>query len=124
MAAVTNPAILYLDEPTSGLDSATAYKARKEASTLSLCLSLQAKFCFVALVQPVPQSLRRPLLVIPMYVSLLSLGQVAKLLASLAHKHGRTIVCTIHQPSSDIFHLADDLIVLADGQVCQSVGYP
>ena len=39
MAAVTNPAILYLDEPTSGLDSATAYKARKEASTLSLCLS-------------------------------------------------------------------------------------
>ena len=39
MAAVTNPAILYLDEPTSGLDSATAYKARKEASTLSLYLS-------------------------------------------------------------------------------------
>ena len=50
-------------------------------------------------------------------VSLLPLSQVAKLLANLAHRHGRTIVCTIHQPSSDIFHLADDLIVLADGQV-------
>ena len=42
---------------------------------------------------------------------------VTKILANLAHRYGRTIVCTIHQPSSDIFHLADDLIVLADGQV-------
>ena len=43
--------------------------------------------------------------------------QVCKILANVAHQYGRTIVCTIHQPSSDIFHMADDLIVLSNGHV-------
>jgi ABC-type multidrug transport system ATPase subunit len=30
---------------------------------------------------------------------------------------GRTVVATIHQPSSDMFHLFDDLLILAHGQV-------
>lgn len=30
---------------------------------------------------------------------------------------GRTVIATIHQPSSDIFHLFDDLLILADGKV-------
>lgn len=42
--------------------------------------------------------------------------KVAKILVTLAQLHHRTVVCTIHQPSSDIFHMFDDLIVLADGQ--------
>lgn len=32
-------------------------------------------------------------------------------------KSGRTVLCTIHQPSSDIFRLFDKLILLKDGQV-------
>ena len=48
--------------------------------------------------------------------------QVAKILSVVAHRHGRTVVCTIHQPSSDIFHMFDDLIVLADGQVSTGGG--
>ena len=44
-------------------------------------------------------------------------AQVSKILANVAHKYKRTVLCTIHQPSSDIFHMFDDLIVLADGQL-------
>jgi ATP-binding cassette subfamily G (WHITE) protein 1 len=38
-------------------------------------------------------------------------------LRELAHEHGRTVICTIHQPSSEIFHLMDDLLLLSSGQV-------
>lgn len=50
-------------------------------------------------------------------VTLPAVSQVTRILANLAHRYDRTIVCTIHQPSSDIFHLADDLVVLSEGQV-------
>ncbi len=43
--------------------------------------------------------------------------KVARILRNVAHRYGRTIVCTIHQPSSEVFNLFDDLIVLAEGQV-------
>jgi len=39
------------------------------------------------------------------------------ILKKLAHDGGRTVVATIHQPSSEIFHLFDDLLLLADGRV-------
>jgi len=42
---------------------------------------------------------------------------VAHLLRSIAHQHRRTIVATIHQPSSEIFHLFDDLVLLDQGRV-------
>lgn len=42
---------------------------------------------------------------------------IISLLRDLAHSQSKTIVCTIHQPSSDIFHFFDDLCLLADGQV-------
>lgn len=41
---------------------------------------------------------------------------VVKCLLRLA-KQGRTVVTTIHQPSSEIFHLFDDLLLLANGHV-------
>ncbi|TPX37995.1 hypothetical protein SmJEL517_g00239 [Synchytrium microbalum] len=41
---------------------------------------------------------------------------VIKILSELAHA-GRTIIATIHQPSSEIFHLFDDLVLMADGKV-------
>jgi ABC-type multidrug transport system ATPase subunit len=43
--------------------------------------------------------------------------KVVKILNVLAKNYGRTVVATIHQPSSEIFHLFDDLVLLADGQV-------
>lgn len=42
---------------------------------------------------------------------------VIQSLANLAHEHGRTIVATIHQPSSDIFHLFDDLVLMQAGRI-------
>jgi ABC-type multidrug transport system ATPase subunit len=42
---------------------------------------------------------------------------VMQILRDLAHRENRTIVATIHQPSSEIWALFDDLCVLADGQV-------
>ncbi|KAJ2600443.1 (ABC) transporter [Coemansia sp. RSA 1722] len=41
-------------------------------------------------------------------------------LSKLARRYGRTVICTIHQPRTDIFSMFDQLIVLAAGQMCYS----
>ncbi|KAJ1994546.1 (ABC) transporter [Coemansia spiralis] len=41
-------------------------------------------------------------------------------LSQLARRYGRTVICTIHQPRTDIFSMFDRLIVLAAGQMCYS----
>ncbi|KAJ2724653.1 (ABC) transporter [Coemansia sp. Benny D115] len=41
-------------------------------------------------------------------------------LSKLARRYSRTVVCTIHQPRTDIFSMFDQLIVLAAGQMCYS----
>jgi ABC-type multidrug transport system ATPase subunit len=38
-------------------------------------------------------------------------------LASLAHKQRRTVVCTIHQPRTEIFDLLDRILLLVAGRV-------
>jgi len=43
--------------------------------------------------------------------------KVVQILKTVANTHGRTVVCTIHQPSSDIWHMFDDLLLLEGGQV-------
>eukprot|EP00548_Thalassiothrix_antarctica_P007128 CAMPEP_0194151868 /NCGR_PEP_ID=MMETSP0152-20130528/49790_1 /TAXON_ID=1049557 /ORGANISM="Thalassiothrix antarctica, Strain L6-D1" /LENGTH=761 /DNA_ID=CAMNT_0038855963 /DNA_START=149 /DNA_END=2434 /DNA_ORIENTATION=- len=40
-----------------------------------------------------------------------------KLLTNLAHDHGKTIITSIHQPSSNVFHKFDSVLFLADGCV-------
>ncbi|KAI9333965.1 P-loop containing nucleoside triphosphate hydrolase protein [Obelidium mucronatum] len=42
---------------------------------------------------------------------------VIQSLRDIAHQDARTVVATIHQPSSEIFHLFDDLLLLADGRI-------
>ncbi len=41
---------------------------------------------------------------------------VMRLLKTLAET-GRTVICTLHQPSSEVYHLFDDLTLLAEGEV-------
>ena len=38
-------------------------------------------------------------------------------LRAVAHDDGRTVLCTIHQPSSEVFALFDTVIVLTAGEV-------
>ncbi len=41
---------------------------------------------------------------------------VAESMKNLAHKSKKTIVCTIHQPSSEIFELFDAVYLMAEGK--------
>lgn len=62
--------------------------------------------------------------------------RIGKLMRQLAHVDGRTVICTVHAPSSELFSLFDDLLLLAQGQVVyhgpvtaikkyfQSIGFP
>lgn len=43
--------------------------------------------------------------------------RITALLKRLAKRHGRTVIATLHQPSSEIFHMIDDLYVLNDGEL-------
>lgn len=43
---------------------------------------------------------------------------ICKLLHDLATKKGKTIVSTIHQPSSEAFAFFDRVILMADGYTC------
>lgn len=42
---------------------------------------------------------------------------ICKLLKKLARKKGKTIISTIHQPSSEAFSKFDRLILMADGYI-------
>lgn len=62
--------------------------------------------------------------------------RVGELLRDLAHEEKRTVLCTIHSPSSELFALFDDLLLFSKGHVVYhgptadapayfaSVGYP
>ena len=42
---------------------------------------------------------------------------ICKLLQKLAHQNGKTIISTIHQPSSQAFAYFDRLLLMADGNI-------
>lgn len=41
---------------------------------------------------------------------------VVTVLKSLAEK-GKTVICTIHQPSSEVFSMFDKILLMAEGRV-------
>lgn len=53
-----------------------------------------------------------------LYIFFIYLLYIAiKLLVSLAKTGRKAVICTIHQPSSEIFFLFDNLLLLAGGEV-------
>ena len=47
--------------------------------------------------------------------------KIVRIMRDLASNQNKTIVCTIHQPSSQVFALFDDVVLLAEGQ-CAYLG--
>ncbi|KAJ9505495.1 hypothetical protein QJQ45_028204, partial [Haematococcus lacustris] len=122
MEMVTNPSILFLDEPTSGLDSFTAYKVATPAAVAPRNPGRASTVLLTSSREPHRQ--RPPLRYTGFHAvhgaALTGFGlglQVVRILSSVAYKYGRTIICTIHQPSSEVFNIFDDTIILAEGQV-------
>ncbi|CAG2172983.1 unnamed protein product [Oppiella nova] len=49
---------------------------------------------------------------------------VINCLKVLSRRHGMTIIASIHQPNNDLFHMFDNIYVLANGGVCLYSGPP
>lgn len=79
---------MFCDEPTSGLDSYMAQSIIEVSSNLFFVLIL-TNYCMC--------SFNR---------------QVLKSMAS----NGKTVICTVHQPSSVVFALFDRILLMADGR--------
>jgi len=43
--------------------------------------------------------------------------RIGHLMCDLAHDEGRTVVCTLHTPSSELFQVFDDLMLMAKGHI-------
>ncbi len=83
---MTNPSLMFCDEPTSGLDS---YMAQN-----------------IVQVNPFKTNFEKRNL------NKMYNWQVLKNIAS----KGKTVVCTIHQPSSEVFALFDRILLMAEGR--------
>ena len=93
---VTNPSLLFLDEPTSGLDSKSAL----------VCSGLNAVACGSCGVD-----MRCPCLCFVLCAFVQTVMRVVRNIS----RTGRTVVCTIHQPSAELFFMFDRLLLLKRG---------
>lgn len=90
---LTDPSILFLDEPTSGTP---------DEMMTCLLFRLCSNFYHSPLVAGLDST---------------SAVSLIRLLRNLADNHGKTVVTSIHQPSSAVFRSFDRLLMLAEGNV-------
>ncbi|XP_053202071.1 protein white-like [Panonychus citri] len=114
---IMDPPILFCDEPTSGIDSFMALSVISVLKSLILEAMYQFSYlnCYVelgnllAILGPSGADYHGS---IDSFMAL----SVISVLKSLASEQ-RTIICTIHQPSSEIFKLFDKIMLIADGRL-------
>lgn len=105
---ITEPRLLFLDEPTSGLDSVTAFGLISTLKQLSRGHPPTDG-------SPTSQGVQQQPVASRSHCATDSAGQAAGF-----HDQGRapcTVICTIHQPQSKIFHTFDQLFLLQRGSV-------
>ena len=85
---LTNPSLFFCDEPTSGLDS---YMAQNVVEVLRSAGKQSRR---INLIQ-----------------------RFFSLFCRALAGHGKTIVCTIHQPSSQVYALFDRVLMMAEGRL-------
>lgn len=93
---VNNPPVMFFDEPTSGLDSSSCFQ----------CLSL-LKSLSRGGINKYPRDNRQ---------SFRESSLDTRWRLYVTGFTGRTIICTIHQPSARLFEMFDHLYLLAEGQ--------
>lgn len=87
---LSNPQLLLLDEPTRHLDSFTSYYIMSALKNLAE----QGSVCF-ALLSPL----------LPAHESCST---------------GKTVICTVHQPSAHMYEMFDDVLLLSKGMFAPS----
>lgn len=107
---VTNPPLLFLDEPTTGLDSLTALNVLKTLKQLTRPHMHQGKKDGSKDCEMQHQSEGRD----AMQASESNAQQQGSTDSSVIGG-GVTVVCSIHQPSSEMFALLDHLLLLSAG---------
>jgi len=101
LECIVQPQLLLLDEPTSGLDSTTAVHVVKLLRELSSDTELA----------PLNEAKENS--------TPSDSGKIRSQKSLRVHQVGRgvTVACTIHQPSSQIFNLFDDLLFVDNGDI-------
>ena len=88
---ITNPSLLFADEPTSGLDSYMAESIVKLLKKLARAGKHAMKVKNQSKMNPVYHN--------------------------FAICTGRTVITTIHQPSSEVYHMFDKLLLIREGEI-------
>ncbi|KAI5634672.1 ABC-2 type transporter domain-containing protein [Phthorimaea operculella] len=125
---LTDPPLMFCDEPTSGLDSFMAQnviQVRKTSLSLSKCqdtvIGIPGRLKDISGDEMKHLSFASEVLTDPplMFCDDPASGlaqNVIQVLKGLAQK-GKTVICTIHQPSSELYAMFDKLLIMADGRV-------
>ncbi|XP_071557288.1 ATP-binding cassette sub-family G member 4-like isoform X3 [Temnothorax nylanderi] len=121
---ITKPSVLLLDEPTSGLDSAASNQVNDIAESLSLSNSLDTLAKKLSGGERKRLSIGVEMITKPSVLLLdeptsgldsAASNQLVNMLHGMARENC-TVVCAIHQPSSQMISLFDDIMVLNQGR--------
>lgn len=107
---LTDPEIVFCDEPTTGLDSYSAFSVIRSLKELTRKAPLNGGGKFAA------HSQRSPIgnLVDSLEMEIVTNGSDSPLVQKFTN---RAIICSIHQPTSDVFECFTHIIIVSGGRI-------